>query len=132
VGLRLDHTWADMGRAILEAAAYELRWALEHLREAGLAIEQMWMIGGATQSPLWPQIVADVTGLPLHLSQFSHGPALGAAMLAGVALGLSDLVETVQARSQVSARRIDPADSQAPIYERQFAAYRRLGQAMAS
>jgi sugar (pentulose or hexulose) kinase len=53
-------------------------------------------------------------------------------MLAGVALGLSDLVETVQARSQVSARRIDPADSQAPIYERQFAAYRRLGQAMAS
>jgi xylulokinase len=132
VGLRLDHTRADMGRAILEAAAYELRWALDHLREAGLAIEQMWMIGGATQSPLWPQIVADVTGLPLHLSQFSHGPALGAAMLAGVALGLSDLVETVQARSQVSARRIDPADSQAPIYERQFAAYRRLGQAMAS
>jgi len=132
VGLRLDHTWADMGRAILEAAAYELRRALDHLRGAGLAIEQMWMIGGAAQSPLWPQIVADVTGLPLLLSQYSHGPALGAAMLAGVALGFSDLVETMQARSKVSARRIEPADIHAPLYERQFAAYQRLARALAS
>ena len=132
VGLRLDHAWADMGRAMLEGAAYELRWALEHLRQAGLAIEQMWMIGGATRRPLWPRIVSDVTGLPLLLAEASHGPALGAAILAGVGLGVFDSVEAAQAHFQVSSRRIEPADTHAPVYERLYATYRRLASALAS
>ncbi len=90
------------------------------------------MIGGATQSPAWPQIVADVVRLPLLLSQYRHGPALGAAMLAGVGLGAFDSVEAARARFQVSARRIEPAHAHAPVYDRQFAAYRRLARALAS
>jgi sugar (pentulose or hexulose) kinase len=132
MGLRLDHTWADMGRAILEGAAYELRWALEDLRQAGLAMEEMWMIGGATKSPGWPRIVSDVTGLPILLSQYSHGPALGATILAGAGLGIFDSVEAAQARFQVLSRRIEPAETHRPTYERQYAAYRRLAQALAS
>jgi xylulokinase len=132
IGLRLDHSRADMGRAMLEAATYELRWALEHLRGAGLAIDQMWMIGGAAQSPLWPQIVADVTGMPLLLSQYRHGPALGAAMLAGMSLGIVSSAEAAEACFQVSARRIEPADTHAPVYERQFAAYQRLARTLTS
>jgi xylulokinase len=120
-----------MGRAILEGAAYELRWALEHLRKAELEIEQMWMIGGATRSPDWPRIVSDVTGLPILLSQYSHGPALGATLLAGVGLGILSSVEAAQARFQVTSRRIEPADTHVPIYERQYADYRRLAQALA-
>jgi xylulokinase len=130
VGLRLDHSWADLGRAMLEGAAYELRWALEHLRGAGLAIELMWMIGGATQSPLWPQIVADVSGVPVLLSQYTHGPALGAAILAGVGLGTFDSVEAAQARFRVSAWRLEPDDAHAPVYDRQFAAYQRLARVL--
>jgi sugar (pentulose or hexulose) kinase len=131
LGLRLDHSWADMGRAMLEGAAYELRWALEHLRRAGLAMEQMWMVGGAAQSPIWPQIVADVSGLPVLLSQYSHGPALGAAILAGAGLGIFDSVAAAQAHFQVSARRIEPEGAHAPVYDRQFAAYQRLAGVLA-
>jgi xylulokinase len=120
-----------MGRAILEAAAYEAKWALERLREAGLAIEQMWMIGGATHNPIWPQIVADVTGVSVLLSQYSHGPALGATILAGVGLGVFDSVEAAQARFRVSAHRIEPKDTHAPVYERRSAAYRRLARVLA-
>jgi len=130
-GLRLDHTWADMGRAILEGAAYELRWALEHLRGSGLAIEEMWMIGGASSSPHWPQIVADVTGVPMLLSHYSHGPALGATILAGVGLGIFDSVEAAQARFRVSGRRIEPEGTPAQVYDRQFAAYQRLARVLA-
>ena len=89
------------------------------------------MIGGATKSPDWPQIVSDVTGLPLLLSQYSHGPALGAAILAGVGLGILNSVEEAQVRFQVSARRVVPTDTHRPVYERQFAVYRRLAQALA-
>ena len=52
VGLRPDQSRADMGRAMLEGAASELRWALDRLRQADMAVEQMWMIGGATQANL--------------------------------------------------------------------------------
>jgi xylulokinase len=131
VGLRLDHSRADMGRAMLEGAAYELRWALERLRRAGMAIEQMWMVGGATHSPFWPQIVADVTGVPISLTQYTHGPALGAAILAGVGLGLLNSVEAGQARFRVSARQIEPGDAHAPVYDKQFAAYQRMARNLA-
>ncbi len=131
-GLRLDHSRADMGRAIMEGAAYELRWALERLQGAGKAIEEMWMIGGATESPLWPQIVADVTGLPLSLTQYSHGPALGAAILAGLGLGIFDSVEAGRASFRVSARLIEPVQAHAPVYDRQFAAYQWLARRLAA
>jgi xylulokinase len=130
VGLRLDHSWADMGRAMLEGAAYEVKWALEHLRGAGLAVEQMWMIGGAAQNPIWPQIVADITGVSVHLSPYSHGPALGAAMLAGIGLGIFDSAEEAQARFRVSAHNIESRHTHLSVYDQQSAAYRRLARVL--
>jgi xylulokinase len=131
-GLRLGHTRADMGRAIMEAAAYELRWALERLRDAGRAIDEMWMIGGATRSPLWPQIVAEVTGIRLSLTQYAHGPALGAAILAGMGLGVFDSLEASQARFSIAARIIEPEDAHTLVYDARFAAYQRLVRGLAA
>jgi xylulokinase len=65
VGLRLDHSRANMSRAILEGTAFELRGALEDMRRANLPVEQLWMAGGSTRSPVWTRILADVTGAPL-------------------------------------------------------------------
>jgi sugar (pentulose or hexulose) kinase len=89
-GLRLDHTRAEMGRALLESAAFELRAALKAAAARDLPARTLWMVGGAAHSPHWPQIIADVTGLPVHTTQYSHGPALGAAILAAKGLGLLD------------------------------------------
>ena len=131
-GLRLDHSRADMGRAVMEAAAYELRWALDRLRDAGRAIDEMWMVGGATRSPLWPQIVADVTGVPLSLTQYAHGPALGAAILAGMGLGTFDSVAAGLAKFPILARTIEPGEAHAPVYDAQFAAYQQLARELAA
>jgi xylulokinase len=130
VGLRLDHTRADMGRAVLEGAAFELRWALENLRQAAMPVEQMWMIGGATRSPLWPQILADVTGVSLSLSHYTHGPALGAAILAGLGLGVFESMENGQTIFQATARQITPDDAHLATYDEQFAAYQRMAQVL--
>ena len=93
VGLRLDHTRIDMSRAILEGVAFELRWALENIRQAGLPVEHLWVAGGATQSPVWPQILADVSGVPISLTHYAQWPALGAAILAGTGSGIFDTQE---------------------------------------
>ncbi len=86
-GVRLDHTLADIGRSVLEGAGFELRWAVENIRAFGFSIEGLWMVGGATRSRIWPQILADISGIPISLTQYSHGPALGAAILAAQGLG---------------------------------------------
>ena len=133
-GLRLDHSRADMARALMEGAAYELRWALEPVQEAGLPIERMWMIGGAAQSPLWPAIVADVTGRPLSLPQAGpeqsrrgqQWPAVGAAILAGVGAGVYDSVREGQARFRRPARQVEPDPDRMRIYDEGFAAYQQL------
>ena len=126
MGLRLDHTRADMSRAVLEGAAFEVRWALERLAAAGMPIEQMWMVGGATRSPIWPQIVADVTGVPIFLAPYTHGPALGAGILAGVGANVFESMAAGQQQFSRPARQIVPDDHHRPVYDEQFAVYRRL------
>ncbi len=131
VGLRLDHTRTDMSRAILEGAAFELRWALENIRQAGLPVEHLWVAGGATRSPVWPQILADVSGLPISLTQYAQWPALGAAILAGVGAGSFETLEAGIARFQKSPRQIVPDTKFAQFYSERFAVYRQMTQRLA-
>lgn len=126
VGLQLGHTRGDMARAILEGAAFELRWALERMRQAGLAVERLSMVGGAARSPVWPSIVADVTGLPIVLPQYGQWPALGAAILAGWGAGLYESLEAGQVKFQQTAELIGPNRSDRQRYDDSFGAYQRL------
>jgi sugar (pentulose or hexulose) kinase len=78
------------------------------------------MVGGAAHSPHWPQILADVNSLPVLLSQYRHGPALGAAILAFESLGLID-----ELPGWVSARRVTVNRHHAALYDQYFAAYQQ-------
>jgi sugar (pentulose or hexulose) kinase len=120
-GLRLSHTRADMGRAVQECAAYELRWALENIEQTGMTVGDLWMVGGATRSAIWPQILADVTKTSISLTQYSHGPALGAAILAFRTLGFIDGYPL-----WVSAQKIKPISDHVPVYDERYSAYLRL------
>jgi xylulokinase len=117
-GLNLNHTRADMGRAVLESAAFELRWALGNLHSFDLPVDNLWLVGGATRNPIWPQILADVTAIPISITQYSHGPALGAALLAAKGLGLLD-----EYPCWVSPIHIDPNPKHKQIYDQAFARY---------
>jgi autoinducer 2 (AI-2) kinase len=84
---------AGMGeqvRAIQEAAAFSTR------RTAGLigqllgpaVVREVLLAGGAARSRLWPQILADVLGCPVSVAGQTESAALGAAILAGRAVGV--------------------------------------------
>jgi xylulokinase len=126
VGLRLDHSRADVARALMEGAGYELRWVLDDIRQAGLSIQRMWMIGGAAQSPKWPGILASVTGVPLTLPQYEHWPAVGAAILAGLGTGAYDTLAEAQARFVRPTRQVGPDPEAMSRYDESFARYRQL------
>jgi xylulokinase len=128
VGLQLGNSRADMARSILEGAAFELRWALENIRQAGLEVEQLWMVGGAARSSIWPQIVADVTGVPIALTLYDQWPALGAAILAGLGIGVFESLEAGQKQFQKSARPVAPDKTCGQFYDDNFTVYQALTQ----
>ncbi len=129
IGLWLDHTRADLARAVMEGAAFELRWALDDIQRS-VPVRQMWMIGGAAQSSVWPRILADVTGTPLCLPLYKHWPAVGAAILAGWGVGAFETLADGQARFQRPARQIEPDPAGVSIYEERYAAYQELANLM--
>jgi sugar (pentulose or hexulose) kinase len=88
------------------------------------------MAGGATRSPVWPGIIAAVTGVPLTLAEYAHWSALGAAILAGVGAGVFENVEAGQARFQKPVRQLEPDETLRPIYDERFAAYRQLSRVL--
>ena len=131
IGLALAHTRADMSRAILEGCAFEVRWALDTLRAAGMPVTELWIAGGATRSPVWPQILADVSGVPIVLADYANWAALGAAILAGWGGGVYSTLEVGIALFQPPVRRLAPDASLATLYADRFAAYQRVARALA-
>jgi xylulokinase len=87
-GLTLAHTRAHMTRAVLEGSAYALRDILEGMGAAGLDVRRLTIVGGGAKGPLWRQIKADVTGLPVRVPTSVETTATGAAVLAAVGSGV--------------------------------------------
>jgi xylulokinase len=94
IGLSHFHRRGHLARAIMEGVAFALRQALEISLELGGRVELIIAAGGGAQSNIWRQIQADVFGRPLRQSVQSEQAGLGAALLAGVGVGVfSDLAE---------------------------------------
>lgn len=129
-GLRLDHTIVDMSRAVYETSAFEVRWALESLKTEKTHIQQLWMIGGAARSPIWPQIISDVNGVSVLLTTYSHGPAMGAAMLACLGLGVYQSVEECSQYFKINKKEVHPNPDVADFYQQKFEKYQKAIQEM--
>ena len=76
-------------RAILENTALLVRGHIDLVKEAtGNEPDELIFAGGASKSPLWAQIVADVTGKNVRIPEVKEATALGAAVLAGYGVGI--------------------------------------------
>lgn len=126
IGLTVRHTKAHMARAVLEGVSFGLRDSLEILKSLNISIGSARASGGGAKSEVWRQIQADVFGLPLSTIVIDEGPALGAALLAGVGAGVYDSVE--EACDAVvrtgGATRVN--DQDAALYDRLYASYTDL------
>ncbi|NLF00314.1 MAG: xylulokinase, partial [Anaerolineales bacterium] len=87
-GITLRHGKSHMVRAVLEGVAYGLRDFLELIRELGVPVQQLRGSGGGVRSALWRQVIADVFDTELVTVRVTEGAAYGAALLAGVGVGV--------------------------------------------
>lgn len=110
VGLTGAHTRAHVYRALLEGVAFELRLHLDGLAAAGTTVGTLRAMGGGSRSPLWAQVVADVTGREVRLAQGREISARGAAVLAFAAVTGASVAQASSAMGHLGATvQPDPA-----------------------
>jgi len=86
-GLRQEHDAIDMAGAVMEGVSYVLRKNCEHIAAKGVKLERIIATGGGAKSPIWCQLQADITGLPVCIPAEKEAACLGAAMICGVSDG---------------------------------------------
>ncbi|TFW25222.1 glycerol kinase GlpK [Duganella callida] len=108
-GLSRGSTRAHIARAALEAIAYqsaELMTAMQ--KDAAIPLTEVRADGGAARNDLLMQFQADLLGVPVVRPRVTETTALGAAYLAGLAVGFWDTQEEIAAQ-WTCQRRFDPA-----------------------
>jgi len=118
VGMTLSHTRGHIWRALMEAVCFGTRACVDGLVSAGHECSEIIIAGGATRSPVWLQMHADVTGKPVVLCENADAPLLGCAILASVGAGIHHNVEDAVESMVRRLRRIEPRGDVAAEYEK--------------
>lgn len=125
------HGKGHLIRALLEGVAFGHRQHIETIRKAGATFDEAVLSGGGSRSRLWPQIFADVLGMPVSVAVSRETGALGAAIAAGTGVGLfADFTEGANAMVQID-RHYQPNCALAGHYDRRYRLYTDIAEAMA-
>ena len=115
----------------MEGIAFHIRWIIEAMEKVGFEIDEMQAIGGGSVSPLWTQIIADVTARRLNVVENPlEAGAMGAALTVAVGLGVYPSMDAVDDLIQVKAV-FDPQPGNHDVYERMYGTYRQFYAALA-
>jgi sugar (pentulose or hexulose) kinase len=126
VGLSLYHTRAHLYRAVLEGVAYALRHNIDAARAAMPDLDdRLVVVGGASKSDLWMQIIADVTGYQVQTIQQDVECAMGSALLAALGVGLVS-PEQAQAGWVTLLPRAIPDTVARGVYDRRYTIFTGL------
>lgn len=88
---------------------------------AGPQPEEIRLTGGLARSPIWRQTIADVFERPAATMEVDEGPAFGAAILAGVGVGVYDSVSEAVSRCVRKRDLVAPSGIDLASFRRQFA-----------
>ena len=108
-GLTRGASGGHIARAALEAIAFQSADVLAAMeKDAGITLSELRVDGGATANDLLLQFQADILGVPVVRSRVRETTALGAAYLAGLAVGYWKSDADIASQWQVD-RRFEPA-----------------------
>ncbi len=115
VGLTRGSTAAHLARAALESIAYQTADVIHAMEaDAGISLAELRVDGGATANNLLMQFQADVLGVPVVRPIVKETTALGAAYLAGLAVGYWHSVDEIGAQCQID-QPFEPAMDRAEV-----------------
>jgi len=125
-GATLRHTRGHFVRAIMESVAYMLKENLELVEELGLAVKEVYSMGGGARSDLWLKIKADVLQKSVKAIDVEETACLGAALMAAVATGLFASLEEGVLHMVHVRKTFEPGREQYDVYQRGYSQYLEL------
>lgn len=125
-GLDFSKTKGHFVRAAMEGVALSLKHNLEVAKEAGADVSVLRAMGGSANSLLWTQIKSDVTGKPIVVPSSDTATTLGAAILAGVGIGMYQDFEEAVALTVENKRFHEPNEENFKVYKKSYEIYLEL------
>lgn len=117
----------DLLRAVIEGLDYQVLDIVTALRNGlGIRPDKLIATGGATRNPFWMQNKADVTGLPIEVPEVKEATPLGAAILAGIGVGLYQNEQEAFERVYKPGKSYRPDPQLASKYAHWFQIYKEL------
>ncbi len=126
LGLSLNTSKSDLIKAILEGVSFEMKHNLSLLEEIGIVVSELRAIGGGAKSRKWLQLKADLYNKKIVSLQVSEAASLGAAILAGVAIGEYKSIDEAVGAVVKEKETFYPQKDKVKIYEERFQIYRDI------
>jgi len=124
------HTKAHLLRSLYEGVVFGHLSHFEKLRDASSQVDVARLSGGGAHSSVWTQIFADTLQLPMEVPDGIEIGARGAAMSAGIGVGVyRDHADAVSTAVKIE-RRQEPNPAATPFYLERYTEYKNLLECM--
>ncbi|AOF53258.1 carbohydrate kinase [Rodentibacter caecimuris] len=122
-GIQSYHTKSHLLRAIYEGVIFSLMTHIENMKKKFPNTEKLHVMGGITKSQVWLQMLADITGITLEISEVDEPGCLGAALVAmqGVGLETKDIINKL-----TNVKLIESNIENYFIYQQKYKSYINL------
>jgi gluconokinase len=111
-GVSMRHRQEHFKRAILESICFEIVSLIDSVEEVHGASKKIIVSGGFTHAPGWVQLLSDITGRELQVTEMNDASTLGAAMMGFKALGIA------YRKSKADVKVVQPEMAHAAIYKK--------------
>lgn len=125
-GLTTDTERADIGRALVEGLAYEVKMQLEAYEKAGIRIDTLRAVGGGSSIDRQLQLKANITGKRIIKCSVTEGAAMGAAVYAAIAAGAMGHPGEIKKYTDRKEKVFVPDPESAKKFEKSYETYRKL------
>ena len=98
-------------------------WTLDFFRKR-FPLRSVKLSGGATKSPFWTQMVADIANCPINVPMVSDLTCIGAGIMAGVGAGIYRSCEEGSSLFRVEQTEYRPNPASAQAYSELFERYK--------
>ncbi|MBZ0280398.1 MAG: carbohydrate kinase [Anaerolineae bacterium] len=124
------HTKNHLLRAVYEGVVYGHMSHIEKLKSSDIQMDMARFTGGAARSPVWVQMFADAIGIPMEVVEGEETGARGAAMCAGIGVGVYENYQDAVEKTVIVKNRYEPDHENTARYRERFVEYQNLVQVM--
>lgn len=125
-GIALKHTGPHFVRSVMEGTALGIGRDVGLFQSLGLAVSEVFCVGGGSRNELWNQIKADVLQMPLALSSEPEAGLKGAALLGAAGVGLIDDLAAEALARRIVDKTVSPQPAKADTYKSALQEYTRV------